>query len=220
MKIVVASADINADLFEAYHHCMEKYWPDHPEIIYLTETIENPYYRTICKNISFDTWTKRIRESLEEIDDKIILFTTDDDFLNDYVNTAKLNAVLPILTGNVANVSLELSFDEKDVPCLYEGIKFRPVGIPVRVMLQCGLWQKDKLIKILERDCLPWIIEEEPDDMGYDYFVLNNSKILSWVGDGFSQRGALVVGKWHRYAKSFLDKEGIKMDYSTRGFCD
>lgn len=64
MKIVVTSADINEDLFEPFHHCLEKYWENHPEVIYLTETVKNPYYRTICKDIPFDKWTKRIRESL------------------------------------------------------------------------------------------------------------------------------------------------------------
>jgi hypothetical protein len=49
MKILVLSCDKNDDTFEAFHHCMEKYYPEHPEIIYATETIINPYYKTITK---------------------------------------------------------------------------------------------------------------------------------------------------------------------------
>ena len=45
MKILVLSCDKNGDLFDAFHHCMEKYYPNHPEIIYATETIQNPYYK-------------------------------------------------------------------------------------------------------------------------------------------------------------------------------
>ncbi len=50
MKILVLSCDNYSDLFEPFHYCIEKYWPEHPEIIYTTETIINPYYKTICKN--------------------------------------------------------------------------------------------------------------------------------------------------------------------------
>lgn len=50
MKILVISCDKYGDTFEPFHHCMEKYWPDHPEIFYSTETVKNPYYETICKN--------------------------------------------------------------------------------------------------------------------------------------------------------------------------
>lgn len=50
MKILVCSCDKNVDLFLPFHHCMEKYWPTHPEIIYSTESVDNPYYRTVRKN--------------------------------------------------------------------------------------------------------------------------------------------------------------------------
>ena len=39
MKILVCSCDKNNDLWELFYHCMEKYWPDHPEVIYSTETV-------------------------------------------------------------------------------------------------------------------------------------------------------------------------------------
>ena len=54
MKIVVFSCDACADTFEPFYKCMEKYYPNHPEIIYITETIKNPYYKTICKNYPLD----------------------------------------------------------------------------------------------------------------------------------------------------------------------
>ena len=67
MKIVVFSCDNCKDTFIPFHHCLEKYYPDHPEVIYITETIKNPYYKTICKNYPLDLWTKKIREALKEI---------------------------------------------------------------------------------------------------------------------------------------------------------
>ena len=63
MKVLVLSSDKNEDTFEPFHHCIEKYWKDHPEIIYSMETKQNPYYKTICKNYPIELWTKRIRET-------------------------------------------------------------------------------------------------------------------------------------------------------------
>ena len=39
IKILVASCDKNEDLFAPFKYCIEKYWSNHPEIIYSTETI-------------------------------------------------------------------------------------------------------------------------------------------------------------------------------------
>ena len=50
MKMMVFSCDKCQDTFEAFHKLVEKYYPNHPEIIYITETVKNPYYKTICVN--------------------------------------------------------------------------------------------------------------------------------------------------------------------------
>ena len=50
MTILVMSSDNNQDTFELFHYCLEKNWPNHPEVIYSTETVINPYYKTICRN--------------------------------------------------------------------------------------------------------------------------------------------------------------------------
>ena len=80
MKILVLSCDKNEDLFYPFKHCIEKYYPNHPEIIYATESIQNPYYKTICHNEPLERWTKRIRETLKNIDDNQILIIMDDCF--------------------------------------------------------------------------------------------------------------------------------------------
>lgn len=220
MTVVVASCDKDEDLFYPYYKCMEKYWPNHHEIVYLTESVVNPYYKTICKDYPVEVWTKRIRESLEEIEDDIVLFTTDDDFLNDYVNESKLNNLLPLFKSGVDSINLEMSFTRTDKFTMISGLLYRPKGSLVRVSLACGLWSKDKLIKVLSKDTTPWDIETLQDDKDFNYYILNNTKVLSWAYDGVSQRGALVMGKWHRGIKVFFDIEGIDIDLNIRGFCD
>ena len=85
------SCDKNKDLFKPFYLCMEKYWQDHPEIIYCTETIDNPYYKTIKKNYDISRWTKRVRETIQEIDSDYIMLTIDDLFIREKVDTQRLN---------------------------------------------------------------------------------------------------------------------------------
>ena len=72
MVILVCSCDKNADTFGPFRHCMEKYWPGHPTILYSTETVQNPYYKTVSKNYPISKWTKRIRETLNDISDDAV----------------------------------------------------------------------------------------------------------------------------------------------------
>ena len=75
MKIAVLSCDKNEETFAPFHHCMEKYWPGHPEVIYHTNGIINPYYKTIMVPEDLSHWTKGVREFLNQIDDEIILIS-------------------------------------------------------------------------------------------------------------------------------------------------
>ena len=117
-KIVVMSCDKNQDLFEPFYLCMEKYWKDHPEIIYSTETIENPYYKTICCNLPIDQWTKRVCETVKNLNCKHILLTVDDLFIREKVNNDLIWKLTEYVKGDVAALNFEFSFD---LPCSEQG---------------------------------------------------------------------------------------------------
>ena len=67
MKILVASCDNHADTLLPFHECLERFYPTHPPVVYSTETVTNPYYPTISKNYPIQQWTRRIRETLEDL---------------------------------------------------------------------------------------------------------------------------------------------------------
>lgn len=215
MKILVLSCDKNADLFEPFKICIEKYWKNHPEIIYTTETVKNPYYKTITKDIPFDMWTKRIRETLKEIDDDKILLMMDDGFIRQPVDTKRIEYVEKNLKGNIALFNFEKSFDSADKPSQYEGFKIKnPRGIAI-TSLFCGLWQKDKLMQILNITCQPWEIERLNIAFDFEYYI-NSGDFIIDVGYTFPKPFGLYRGKWCKETRDFFEKEGIEMDYSTR----
>ena len=114
MKILVCSCDKDEDTFEAFHHCMEKYWPNHPEIIYSTETVTNPYYKTVTKNYPISQWTKRIRETVEAEDATHFLLMCDDIFIREPVDDSFIRSLCNYVKDDIAILSLNKSWDKND----------------------------------------------------------------------------------------------------------
>lgn len=221
MKILVLSCDKDEDTFEPFHHCIEKYWKNHPEVIYSTETIKNPYYRTISKNYELEKWTKRIRETLKEIEDDKILIMIDDVFIRRKVDEKRIKYAEEQLKGNIAMFNFEKSFDKNDEDTDIIGFKKRQHGSHYELSIMCGLWQKEKLIKLLEKDSNPWKVEYNHningDKYGYDYYINSGDYIIDW-GYVTWQPVGITKGKWNREVIPFFEKEGIKIDYGKRGF--
>ena len=212
MKILVLSCDKNEDLWYPFHHCIEKYWKNHPEIIYATETLQNPYYKTISKNYPLEIWTKRIRETLNEIDDDIILTIIDDEFIRNPVDIERIEYLKDKIKDNIAAFYFEKSFDENDIETDIEGMKRRHHGS------SCGIWQKDKLINILSRDSDPWDVEIHQDNKGYDFYINSGDYIIDWGYITWIPTG-VFKGKWCKNVIPFFEKEGVEIDYEKRGFC-
>ena len=217
MTIFVASCNKNADLFAIFHHCMEKYWTKHPKVVYSTETIKNPYYTTICKDYPLDQWTRRIRESLAEIDDDVILFMVDDIFIRKAVDRKRIKFAESLFGGSLAFINLEQEFGECEDVGL-KGFKRRTDGYFV-ISLMCGLWDREKLIDILSADASPWDVEFNADLKDYTYYINSGDRIIDWGHAPFEWFG-LMQGKWMREVVPFFEAEGIEIDYEKRGFAD
>lgn len=216
MKVLVLSCDKNSDIFDAFHHCMEKYWPNHPEVLYAMESVKNPYYKTICHIGALDVWTKRIRETLSDIDDEQILIMIDDCFIRQPVDTKRIEYLSQELKGNIAHFCFQKSWDPNDIDTDIVGMKRRPHGSRFEVCLNCGLRQRDKLINVLSRNSTPWEIEWHQDNKGYDYYINSGNYIINWGYDKGNPTG-IYKGKWCRNIIPFFEAEGISIDYSTRG---
>lgn len=218
MKIVVSSCDKNEDIFYAFHHCMEKYWKNHPEIIYVTETIKNPYYKTINVNEPVELWTKRMRKAIEQINDDKILLMADDLFIRKPVDKKRLKEAENLVKGNVALVNLEKCWYELDKEVV-KGFKMRTKGSQYELSLMCGIWDKEKLLKVIEKDTDCWDIEETQDTKGFDYLINGGDYIIDFGYITFKHCG-LKKGKWCREVVPFFEKEGIVIDYGKRKFYD
>jgi hypothetical protein len=217
MKIAVLSCDKNDEVFEAFHHCMEKYWPNHPEVIYFTETITNPYYKTIAIERPIEKWTKGLRQFLNQIDDNQILIMMDDCFIRKPVDVDRIQYASNCLSGNIACFNFELSFDRTDEESGLIGFKKRRHGSDYEVSLMCGLWDKEKLLNVISKDTSPWQVEFDQNNCGYDYYINSGNYIIDWGYRTWNPCN-IFKGKWCRDIIPFFEAENIEVDYTKKGF--
>ena len=216
MKILVLSCDKNEDLFPLFHHCIEKYWPEHPEVYYSTESIVNPYYKTICHAYDIEHWTKRIRETVGQIDDEFILIMVDDIFIQERVDNNKVLNLIRYFKENTASLNLQPTFDIDDCAIKDDIMERNPNG-EFHVSVMCSLWKKSALLDVFNYDTNPWQFEWDNKKKGYQYLVTWNGGYLNWGFTKKTWRFGLHYGQWFKEAITFFNKEGIKIDYTKRG---
>ena len=215
-KILVMSCDKNEDLWLPFHHCMEKYWKGHQEIIYSTETKINPYYKTICTNLPIEQWTRRVYETIKHLRCDNILLVVDDIFIRDYVNQIAVQVVCDMVGGVIGAFNFEKSFDINDIP-ISDFVCVRSPKGKYKTSVMCQMWNRKVMLDLFDTDKTAWDFEKENNGKGYLFLIRNKESFIKW---GYEDRKWFGIrkGKWCKECKEFFDKENIKIDYSIRGF--
>lgn len=216
--ILVMSCDKNQDLWKPFNLCVEKYWKEHPEIIYSTETITNPYYKTISKNIPISNWSKRICDTLKQIDSDYVLIMVDDIFIRQPVDNDKILGLLKNFENpNVASINLEKSFDNQDKE-YNQDLMVRSQNGKYKTSVMCNIYDRQKFIGILEKLSVdPWTFEDLNPHNNYTYLIAKRYEYLDF-GYGNRKWFGIRKGKWCKEIKEFFEKEKIDIDLSIRGF--
>lgn len=220
MKILVMSCDrYSTDTFELFHHCAEKYWPEHPEIIYCTETVVNPYYRTINSNYPVQQWTKRLEECLNQIQDNIVLVCPDDTFFRKTVNIKTIEKLMSFIDDQLIAINLEPPLD--CTPC-NEVLSIRRPNGPWLTSMMPQLWNRKKLIELIHgKNMSPREAEHLGQNLPYSFGII----ATGYKDIDFGKRPriyayGIVEGKWAREMIDFCKKEGISIDFEKLGFFD
>lgn len=215
-NIVVMSCDKNQDLWLPFHLCIEKYWKDHPPIIYSTETIDNPYYQTIKNNYPIEKWTKRVWDTIKDLECDNVLLMIDDLFVRESVDNDLINSLENYVGGIIGGLNFEKTFDFGDIP-LDKNVALRnPMG-KWKTSVMCQLWSKKALLDIFNCEKDPWTFEKDNDSKQYLFLISRNGNFINW-GYGDRKWFGIRKGKWCKECKDFFDKENIKIDYLIRGF--
>lgn len=217
-KILVMGCDkYSKYTFDLFHHCLEKYWPNHPEVIYCTETISNPYYKTITINLPVQQWTRRLNQALRQINSDIVLVCPEDTFIRKPVHHQVLEKLCFYIDNKLIAINLEPPFD--GYPC-NEILSIRnPKGRWLTSFMP-QLWNKEKLIALTDgRDLSPRQAENLGDGTSFTYGILATNTVDFDFGKRLNVYPyAIVEGKWAREMIDFTQKENIQIDFNELGF--
>lgn len=216
--ILVMSCDrYSVDTFELFHHCIEKYWSNHPKVYYCTETVKNPYYETFNINYPVEMWSRRLKEALEQINEDIVLVCPDDTFFRNKVNSKALDKLCKYIDNQLIAINLEPPFDCISVN---EILSIRnPQGKWLSSMMP-QLWNRKKLIELLDgNDVSPRATEKLAKDTKYSFGIIATGEKDIDFGKRFGVYPyAIVEGKWAKEMIDFCEKEQVKIDFSKLGF--
>lgn len=217
MKILVMSCDkYSSDTFELFHHCIEKYWPEHPEVFYCTETVKNPYYITFNIDYPVNKWSQRLVESLKQIDDSVVLVCPDDTFFRQKVDNDVINKLCSFIDNKLIAINLEPPFES--TPC-NEILYLRNAKGRWLTSMMPQLWNKEKLIELIgNEECSPRETEHLGQNTPYNYGIIGDSVTIDFGKRPHIYPYGIVEGKWAKEMISFCAKEGVRIDFDKLGF--
>lgn len=235
ISLVVSSCDKYEDAWYPYFELIKKYWPEHPEKIYLIS--ESKSYSTSDLNIKVCnfgdncTWSERLYKTLEQIDSKYIIFSLEDFFLLEYVKQDVIEKCVDWMEEDPTIAECRLHGSEYDG--LVESEKYKPFRFaeddtPYRLDTQVALWNKEALMSFIDLSENPWQFEgdgtkrikgtdkkflwlynPEPEDISGDAFPY---RIYQWFGYG------IAWGHWLWNNKKWFKQNGInKVNFRRLG---
>ena len=214
-SVLVMSCDAYEDTWQPFFKLYKKYW-DCPYDTYIcTEYKECKYAKTIKTTGS---WTNRVRQALEQIKTEYVIFLLDDFFLRNKVDQKRLDLVFTYFKPNIACFNLEQVNNHKLAEPSLNGFKNRQNKQMYQCSCQPTVWNREKLINLLQEDMTPWEWETQILDSEYDFFI-NTGDLIFDIGY-YGANWGIVRGKWATECIDLFEKENIKIDFSKRGFVD
>lgn len=215
ISVLVMSCDKFEDTWEAFFKLYYKYFKNDYKTYICTEKKTCKYGNNIKTQGS---WTKRVREALEQIDTEYVLFMLDDFFIRDYVDKDRINALIKCFKPNTAVFNFEMNKHSKIIGTMVNGFVNRQNKQMYLCSCQPSLWNRKKLIELLQEDMTPWEWETQILDSKYDFYI-NTTKPI--IDIGYNQLAwGIVQGKWATEMIELNRKEGLGLDFTKRGFMD
>ena len=192
-SILCMSCDKYKCLTSAFKACMDKYFPNHPQIEYV---------------YGEDCWTKRLREKLENMTDEYILFLLDDMLIRE-----------PTKEGLIENAIKTMNEDKKVAVINFEK-NFRPADYYSEDWLeqrqgqmylhscQPSLWRRVALIDNLTKNETAWEWEMTFVRNNWKYLINKDIDIIN-VGRTNNFDWGIVRGNMTLEFKEFLISEEL-----------
>lgn len=225
--VLVSTCDNYADIWDPFFTLFNKFWPNNSYPIYVnSESLEciddHVDLRTLKGDIGI-SWTRRLKNALERIDEEFIIFMLDDFFLYDYVDNQRIEECVSFMRADSKIAAIYftcLSGQIKMEDCELTGLEKCSHYGKSKVNITLTLWRKEAFARYLDQDESAWEFEENAplrslDNSDTFYSFTQNTKIA--IPYSFTKYG-LFSGKWFKDTVSLFKEHGIEHDFSKRGF--
>lgn len=214
-SILIFSCDNFSDTWEPFFTLKDKYWADCPYKTYIvTETKRCSQAKTLKATGS---WTQRIKKALTKIDTEYVITMCDDFFIRSKVDQARIEYCISKFDDKTAVFNFEKAYNST-IKCDVDGFGLRENNQVYLCSCQPSIWNRTKLIELLDKDMTAWEWELQVLNSQYKHYINTGETIIDI---GYNRAPfSITQGKWCIEIVPFFDKEGIKIDYSQRGFRD
>ncbi|WP_026488645.1 hypothetical protein [Butyrivibrio sp. XBB1001] len=220
--VLVCSCDKFEDTWEICSKCLEEQWGDCPyERALLTESKPIPEHGFFDKVIHVNTkdWALMLHEALDQIEQDYVIFLLEDQWPVEKINQKAIELAISKMKSDlkIAIVYFEDSKigglkQAKAIDDIYNEI---PFGAPYRLSCAPGIFRKDYLYEMTNKEISPWDFERvlSFDERGRNVRVLE-LKNSNWKR--IDETGAIFRGKWVLGVGDYAKKLGISLDLEKR----
>lgn len=220
------SCDKYSSVWYPYFELIKKYWPDHPEHIYLSSETRGYSCEgldiTVINSNKVEPWSQRLLDVLTQIKEEYIIFSLEDFFLLGHVKTARIEECLRWMKEDTTIAECRFStFETVSTGDSYNNSDFRicPVEHPYRVDTQFAIWRKSNLMALLNPMETPWQFEgkasERSRSMPFKLLWFSperpnelDSMIFPYY-NGWTEGYGVGWGKWRPKNKKWFEQNEI-----------
>lgn len=233
-SLLVNTTDSFEDCWVPFFTLFKKHWPGFDQTIYLnTETKQFSFpglnivsiRNGLHRRAGAASWSACLKQALDLIPDKPILYMQEDYFLTKEVKAG--------LIEHFAGVLVRENIDCIHLTTIASAGPFSDAGIEnlqitdrfagYRISLQPALWKKSALRETLRSHENPWMLEkygtlrsrymsQKICNVRIDKFNNPDNAIFSYIFTG------IIKGKWHDGMGQLAKEQGLTIDFSERGF--
>lgn len=234
VTILVNSCDKYEDAWEPFFRLLKIQWPEceNYKIVLSTESKQYNCDFLDVKTINIEenmSWSARLKNALEKIDTKYVLFFLEDFFLLEKVRDDIFNKALELMerdseigliTFNKRRFGSQFPEEVDHDRCFYKVKK----SVTNRTNVLVGLWRKEYYLKLIFGDENPWEYEKNSNirsryagwkiySQDYKYSPAAFRYCMNPV-DGYG----ITYGKWLNKNKELFEAHGIyNVDYDNLG---
>ncbi|MCQ2162560.1 MAG: hypothetical protein MJY86_04710 [Bacteroidales bacterium] len=233
-SILINTCDSFEDCWDPFFKLFTSFWSDCSGSVYLNTEFKDysypgmsiiPVRNTEGRGLARATWSQCLRWALESICDDVILYMQEDYFLKAKVKNDLVEQYVDLMYSDdkIKCIHLTDQSVESDAKSEFDNLDIVIRKQRYRVSCQAALWRKEELLSLIRDYESAWEFEEYGSKrsavMGHLYLAVSHSfvvldefEIVPYIFTG------IVKGRWYEPTKDLFERNGIEMDWSSRGF--